>query len=156
MAHAVWMQTLAGQRWTNGLSTLALASQDVAYAEPGQRLAAVINKQRGTGVNGKIPVGTKATENLGRLRPEGTNAHLSAFTRQSNLEGLDQLAVTDPQIDDLLHARAGVEHRGQLSKAYWQKANELAHSIEHIELSTRLDFNEYFVESLNFPEENLW
>ncbi len=43
-----------------------------------------------------------------------------------------------------------------LSKAYWQKANELAHSIEHIELSTRLDFNEYFVESLNFPEENLW
>ena len=43
-----------------------------------------------------------------------------------------------------------------LSKAYWQMANELAHSIEHIELSTRLDFNEYFVESLNFPEENLW
>ncbi len=43
-----------------------------------------------------------------------------------------------------------------LSKAYWQKANDLAHSIEHIELSTRLDFNEYFVESLNFPEENLW
>ncbi|MGD8371238.1 MAG: ASKHA domain-containing protein [Syntrophobacterales bacterium] len=43
-----------------------------------------------------------------------------------------------------------------LSKAYWQKANNLAHSIEHIELSTRLDFNEYFVESLNFPEQNLW
>lgn len=43
-----------------------------------------------------------------------------------------------------------------LSKAHWQKANDLAHSIEHIELSTRLDFNDYFVESLNFPEENLW
>jgi len=43
-----------------------------------------------------------------------------------------------------------------LSKAYWQMANELAHSIEHIELSTRVDFNDYFVESLNFPEENLW
>lgn len=43
-----------------------------------------------------------------------------------------------------------------LSKTYWQMANELAHSIEHIELSTRLDFNEYFVESLNFPEENFW
>ena len=43
-----------------------------------------------------------------------------------------------------------------LSKAYWQMANELAHSIEHIELSTRLDFNQYFLESLNFPEENLW
>ncbi|MEJ2232543.1 MAG: ASKHA domain-containing protein [Syntrophobacterales bacterium] len=43
-----------------------------------------------------------------------------------------------------------------LSKKYWQMANELAHTIEHIELSTRLDFNEYFVESLNFPEKNLW
>jgi uncharacterized 2Fe-2S/4Fe-4S cluster protein (DUF4445 family) len=43
-----------------------------------------------------------------------------------------------------------------LSKAYWQMANELAHSIEHIELSTRLDFNNYFIESLNFPEKNLW
>jgi uncharacterized 2Fe-2S/4Fe-4S cluster protein (DUF4445 family) len=43
-----------------------------------------------------------------------------------------------------------------LSKAYWQMANELAHSIEHIELSTRLDFNQYFLESLNFPEENVW
>jgi uncharacterized 2Fe-2S/4Fe-4S cluster protein (DUF4445 family) len=43
-----------------------------------------------------------------------------------------------------------------LSKAYWQMANELAHSIEHIELSTRVDFNDYFIESLNFPEKNLW
>jgi uncharacterized 2Fe-2S/4Fe-4S cluster protein (DUF4445 family) len=43
-----------------------------------------------------------------------------------------------------------------LSKVYWQMANELAHSIEHIELSTRLDFNDYFIESLDFPEENIW
>jgi uncharacterized 2Fe-2S/4Fe-4S cluster protein (DUF4445 family) len=43
-----------------------------------------------------------------------------------------------------------------LSRAYWQMANELSHSIEHVELSTRLDFNEYFIESLNFPAENLW
>ncbi|UCG12535.1 MAG: DUF4445 domain-containing protein [Deltaproteobacteria bacterium] len=43
-----------------------------------------------------------------------------------------------------------------LSKDYWRIANDLAHSIEHIELSTRLDFNEHFIENLNFPEENLW
>ena len=43
-----------------------------------------------------------------------------------------------------------------LSKVYWQMANELAHSIEHVELSTRVDFNDYFIESLNFPEKNLW
>jgi uncharacterized 2Fe-2S/4Fe-4S cluster protein (DUF4445 family) len=43
-----------------------------------------------------------------------------------------------------------------LSKMYWQMANELAQSIEHVELSTRIDFNDYFIESLNFPEKNLW
>jgi uncharacterized 2Fe-2S/4Fe-4S cluster protein (DUF4445 family) len=43
-----------------------------------------------------------------------------------------------------------------LSKAHWQKADELGHFIDHIELSTRLDFNQYFIESIDFPEENLW
>jgi len=43
-----------------------------------------------------------------------------------------------------------------LSRPYWQMANELSKSIEHIELSTHLDFNQYFIENLNFPQENLW
>jgi uncharacterized 2Fe-2S/4Fe-4S cluster protein (DUF4445 family) len=43
-----------------------------------------------------------------------------------------------------------------LCRTYWQMAKELAHSIEHIELSARTDFNEYFIENLNFPEENMW
>ncbi len=43
-----------------------------------------------------------------------------------------------------------------LAKKYWKMANELASSIEHIELSSRPDFDEYFVENLNFPQENLW
>lgn len=38
-----------------------------------------------------------------------------------------------------------------LSKEYWRMANELSHTVEHIELSSRLDFNEYFVEQLDFP-----
>jgi len=41
-----------------------------------------------------------------------------------------------------------------LSKAYWQMANHLADSIEHVELSSRLDFNQYFIENMDFPEEN--
>lgn len=40
-----------------------------------------------------------------------------------------------------------------LAKGYWKMANELASSIEHVELSTRPDFNEYFIENLNFPQE---
>ena len=42
-----------------------------------------------------------------------------------------------------------------LSKDSWQMANELGDSIEHIELSSRLDFNEYFIEQMDFPGENL-
>ncbi|MFP3974812.1 MAG: ASKHA domain-containing protein [Chloroflexota bacterium] len=39
-----------------------------------------------------------------------------------------------------------------LSKHYWQLANKLIHFIEHIELSSRIDFNEQFVEQIDFPE----
>jgi CBS domain-containing protein len=42
-----------------------------------------------------------------------------------------------------------------LSQDYWQMASELVDFIEHVELSYRLDFNEYFVEQLDFPKENL-
>ena len=41
-----------------------------------------------------------------------------------------------------------------LSKYYWQLANELGDSLEHIELSSRLDFNDYFIEFLDFPSSN--
>ncbi len=40
-----------------------------------------------------------------------------------------------------------------LSKSYWQMAEDLSDSIEHIELSSRLDFNEYFIEHMDFPSE---
>jgi uncharacterized 2Fe-2S/4Fe-4S cluster protein (DUF4445 family) len=43
-----------------------------------------------------------------------------------------------------------------LSKNYWQMANNLSDFIEHIELSSRLDFNQYFVEHIDFPSANLW
>jgi len=38
-----------------------------------------------------------------------------------------------------------------LSKDYWHKANEIANFIEHVELSSRLDFNQYFIEQMDFP-----
>ena len=40
-----------------------------------------------------------------------------------------------------------------LSQAYWRMANELSDFIEHIELSSRLDFNQYFVEHMDFPKD---
>jgi len=42
-----------------------------------------------------------------------------------------------------------------LSKDYWQTATELVQFIEHVELSSRLDFNEYFIEQIDFPKEKL-
>jgi uncharacterized 2Fe-2S/4Fe-4S cluster protein (DUF4445 family) len=43
-----------------------------------------------------------------------------------------------------------------LSQAHWHKANQLSRTIEHVELSTRGDFNQYFTSNLDFPEENIW
>lgn len=43
-----------------------------------------------------------------------------------------------------------------LSRSHWQKAELLSDFIEHVELSTRLDFNERFVANLDFPQENMW
>ncbi len=43
-----------------------------------------------------------------------------------------------------------------LSKSHWPKANNVARFIDHVELSTRRDFNESFVEQLDFPDENIW
>jgi uncharacterized 2Fe-2S/4Fe-4S cluster protein (DUF4445 family) len=43
-----------------------------------------------------------------------------------------------------------------LCKTYWQKGLDIAKSIEYIELSSRTDFNQYFIENLNFPEDNIW
>jgi len=43
-----------------------------------------------------------------------------------------------------------------LSKDYWQKANNLSDFIEHVELSSRLDFDQYFIRHLDFPEQTLW
>jgi uncharacterized 2Fe-2S/4Fe-4S cluster protein (DUF4445 family) len=42
-----------------------------------------------------------------------------------------------------------------LSKSYWQVAGELGKLVEHVELSSRLDFNEYFIEQIDFPEGKL-
>jgi len=63
-----------------------------------------------------------------------------------------------PKVDPkIIHAIGNAASTGAsmvlLAKGYWKLANELAKSLEHVELSTRPDFNEYFIENLNFPPE---
>ncbi|MFP3898384.1 MAG: ASKHA domain-containing protein [Dehalococcoidia bacterium] len=43
-----------------------------------------------------------------------------------------------------------------LMKHYWQTAAELTGLIEHLELSWRSDFNQYFIAHMGFPAENRW
>jgi uncharacterized 2Fe-2S/4Fe-4S cluster protein (DUF4445 family) len=43
-----------------------------------------------------------------------------------------------------------------LSKPYWHRSTRIAQAIHHVELSSRLDFNELFIEHMDFPRENLW
>ncbi|MBA7642351.1 hypothetical protein ES703_50041 [subsurface metagenome] len=38
-----------------------------------------------------------------------------------------------------------------LAKSYWQTVAKLAQFIEHVELSYRSDFNQYFINHMNFP-----
>ncbi|MFO8101435.1 MAG: ASKHA domain-containing protein [Dehalococcoidia bacterium] len=42
-----------------------------------------------------------------------------------------------------------------LSKYYWNLAEALSDSIEHIELSSHPDFNQFFVEHIDFPKEEM-
>jgi uncharacterized 2Fe-2S/4Fe-4S cluster protein (DUF4445 family) len=69
--------------------------------------------------------------------------------------GLIPLVESD-RIRSLGNAASTGAKMALLSKAYWQKALDLAQSIEYIELSGRTDFNRYFIENMDFPEENIW
>ncbi|MCL0089546.1 ASKHA domain-containing protein [Dehalococcoidia bacterium] len=40
-----------------------------------------------------------------------------------------------------------------LSRDYWQMANDLVDFVEHVELSSHLNFNEYFIQQMDFPRE---
>ena len=43
-----------------------------------------------------------------------------------------------------------------LSKKHWQMAKDVVNFMEHVELSYRHDFNQYFVQHMDFPEKNIW
>ncbi|MBT4511780.1 MAG: DUF4445 domain-containing protein [Chloroflexi bacterium] len=62
------------------------------------------------------------------------------------------LPKVDPdKISSLGNAASTGASMALLSKFYWQAANDVVEFIEHVELSSRLDFNQYFVEHMDFP-----
>jgi len=43
-----------------------------------------------------------------------------------------------------------------LSKRHWHRAQQLAHTIEHVELSLSGEFTECFIANMDFPGVNIW
>jgi uncharacterized 2Fe-2S/4Fe-4S cluster protein (DUF4445 family) len=67
------------------------------------------------------------------------------------------IPITDPEkITSLGNAASTGANMVLLSKSYWEKANEIADSIENIELSSHPDFYDLFISEMDFPDVNLW
>lgn len=63
----------------------------------------------------------------------------------------------DPQIvKSLGNAASTGASMALLSRHHWNLARDVCRGIEHVELSVRTDFNDHFIEHLDFPPENLW
>ena len=74
--------------------------------------------------------------------------------------GAVRIGMLPPINPEIIKSLGNAASRGAsmalLSKKHWQMARDLRDFIEHIELSCRPDFNEYFIEHLDFPTENMW
>jgi uncharacterized 2Fe-2S/4Fe-4S cluster protein (DUF4445 family) len=94
------------------------------------------------------------TEDIGHVYLAGA---LGNYVDPLSAMRIGMIPRFDPEIiTSLGNAASTGASMALLSKEYWQMANELSDFIEHIELSSRLDFDQYFVDYLDFPKENLW
>src|SRR5262245_52111906 len=90
-----------------------MLAEEVADAEPGQRLAAAVAEElcRRRWIDPALV--EQRAENLHGPRPEWTEALLSALASQPSLERSNKLEVGGAQVEDFLHAGASVEEREQ-------------------------------------------
>jgi uncharacterized 2Fe-2S/4Fe-4S cluster protein (DUF4445 family) len=64
--------------------------------------------------------------------------------------------VEPAKVSSLGNAASTGASMALLSRSHWGKAVHLAQTIEHVELSRRKDFSDYFIKNLDFPEINIW
>jgi len=92
-----------------------------------------------------------STEDIGHVYLAGA---LGNYVNPNSAMGIGLIPDVDQGIiSSLGNAASAGASMVLLSKGYWQMAGELGDFIEHVELSSRLDFNEYFVEQMDFPKE---
>lgn len=83
-----------------------------------------------------------------------------AFGNYVNFYSAMRIGLIPPVAPNIVQSLGNAASTGAsmvlLSKDYWLTANELVDFIEHVELSSRVNFNQYFIEQMDFPKENLW
>jgi uncharacterized 2Fe-2S/4Fe-4S cluster protein (DUF4445 family) len=67
------------------------------------------------------------------------------------------LQVTNPEkIVSLGNAASAGAKLALLSRSHWRIAKDIAKQIEHIEMSIQPEFEQHFIEAMDFPNCNLW
>jgi uncharacterized 2Fe-2S/4Fe-4S cluster protein (DUF4445 family) len=138
---------VASKEETSGSSPIFLTQKDVRELQLAKGAVAAGIRT----LMDKMGIGL---EDLDRIYLAGA---LGNFVNPYSAMRIGLLPTLDPdKIKSLGNAASKGAVMVLLSRPHWQKANDLAESIEHVELSTHLDFNRYFVDNLDFPDTNLW
>ena len=105
-----------------------------------------------------VAAGVTTLMNEMNVRPEDINrvyvaGALGNYVKPHSATRIGLIPNIDPEIiTSLGNAASTGAYMVLSSKEYWQMANELADFVEHVELSSRLDFNDYFIQNMDFPE----
>ena len=107
-----------------------------------------------------IPIGNIYVDPLVQPVSVDTSMGAGALGNYVNLYSAIRIGLIPMVAPDIVTSLGNAATTGAsmvlLSKDYWQKASELVEFIEHVELSSRTDFNQYFIEHMNFPQGNIW
>jgi len=107
------VHALGGQGRDGRLGAGDVLAEEIAGAEPRQRLATSAAKERLGGIGIAPTLADQRRQCLGRLWPERTETLLAPLAAKPHLERPRELGVARPHVENLLDPRARVEHREQ-------------------------------------------
>ena len=94
--HAMRVEPLGAKAGSGSLSVFQALVQDVPDSETGKWRGPAVLEDPHVGSQFKVQLHTKTAQNLCSLRPDGTPALFSAFSRELQLKGFAELEVTCP------------------------------------------------------------
>ena len=87
--------------------------EEIPHAESRQRCASVIDEEWLCRRRRQPALADVGAEQLGRLRPQGAQPLFASFAEEPHVGWRNELHIRGAQVEDLLDAGAGIEHRGQ-------------------------------------------